>query len=1052
VAAASYQLEHFYFGPFVRAGQVEGDTRLLAYSAGVKQDLAQTIFEQAPVPALASVPEGTWVLVRSRVVPFLLVQSQRGPAGQVMSHYVIVQSDVLRALAGNVDALKQLVEPELPVFDRLGDRLSALRLPQAGPPDEAAQVEHILEFMTHVHDRIDLIEKLLAAVVQGVQIIVQGAPPNLEARLSLVKGLLALLPPPARFGVTFATHSAADAPLDAQICFFGEGTPPDGTLIFDWAQPQVSGNVVADNYSHFIISQLRLDTDRVIKETQTLTPVAAWRIKQGDSLADALGYASKRLAVDRALDNNLPVEIDDVAEILTQDRTLDAELRHIYAAHLLSVSLALSDMQYADPIAPLLRQDAALALLTRQKFEEALGADKADLVLFTLARWLSSPLGPEGRIWLELARRAALAHMDRLGAAGDPEAVHAFLHQIQNLEPGSGVNQVVPRLIEQALPLSLRHPPLAQTLFLLAVNYLETEVLLRLLRSARFVERLPDSLGRLVPYLENREPEHAPAGLLLEVGQDFGEQWEPLVVLRLTEAALLTQRIDLVDVEVLRKLTELAQTRWGTQYLDLLLWIVGHLADDGVLPTLDDPGPLYLLRILLVQQQYQELAEEMLHQARTLYPGDLQVQYTLMVQRLFAETPLPLAQALEALKGIEAHGVKLVPLWMAYIGVLESQGEGVDDLAHHVLDELTANPMLVSVIQPRPLGALLNYYVGRQDAANTIRVADMFPDVAIQHDTRGLSMMIRMYRMMDWHDAVRSAALEMLRRYVREADAVAARRALVHFGRELGLAVREAIFGTYVVRRLLGGLNLVDYAAAMHTAAELLDSTARAYVDRNEIPTLGALVNTMQGLSGGLMDEESRAIAAAVLGLGRAVAGLNQRYQDYAPRDQERYINQLLRGDMDPQSSLDILWVIGGYFAQGQRYRLRFRHAQHPLGERSAPMLLDEAETSLQLLRSIGQALPVEKDMKLTAAAVRGEIESLWGALDDTWRNSLVRQVATDFQRMAQLVNFIGQNGDIRALQNSSSLGHRLEQGKQQPRSTLEFYRYVYGYFNVESA
>src|SRR5690606_28300610 len=201
------------------------------------------------------------------------------------------------------------------------------------------------------------IEALLAAVLAGVQLIVQGAPPELDARLNLVKGLVALLPAPARFGVTFTTHSEPDTHVDAQIRYLRGDAPAPDRLVFDWAEAQISGRIAEDGYSRFIISQLRLDAELVIRETEALTSIAAWRIKRGDSLAAALAYASHRKALDHALRNNLPVEIDDVADVLAQDRTLDNDLRRLYANHVVNISLALDDMQYADPLALLLRQD-----------------------------------------------------------------------------------------------------------------------------------------------------------------------------------------------------------------------------------------------------------------------------------------------------------------------------------------------------------------------------------------------------------------------------------------------------------------------------------------------------------------------------------------------------------------------------------------------------------------------------------------------------------------------------------------------------------------------
>ena len=245
------------------------------------------------------------------------------------------------------------------------------------------------------------------------------------------------------------------------------------------------------------------------------------------------------------------------------------------------------------------------------------------------------------------------------------------------------------------------------------------------------------------------------------------------------------------------------------------------------------------------------------------------------------------------------------------------------------------------------------------------------------------------------------------------------------------------------------GVNFLDYADFIHTTAELLESTAMAYSNKNQIPSMGALVNAMQSLGGGLMDDESKEIADSILSMARSLVTLDQDYQANLPRNEDKYIDSLIRAETNPRSGLDVMWVIGGYFANGKRYRMTFRNAQHPLGERSAPILKDESEISHQLLRGILQAFPPDKDVTTSAEAIRGEVESLWGVIDETMRKSLVRRLAIDFQRIVQLVHVIAQNGDARVLQ-SSGAGKRMDSGRQQPKSTLEFYRYVHGYFKID--
>ena len=261
-----------------------------------------------------------------------------------------------------------------------------------------------------------------------------------------------------------------------------------------------------------------------------------------------------------------------------------------------------------------------------------------------------------------MAHQGALAYMDQLGNAGDVEAINDFLTNLQHIEPGVEINRVVPRLVESALPLSLRHQPLAQTVFLLAINYLDVDVLLSLLKSARYVVQLPKPFQRAVPYLDGSNPNLAPAGLLADASKAFGEEWQPPVLIRLAEVAFQTNRLDLLDAPVLAAFAEIASTPWGVQYGTVLKNVVETLSDDDILPTLEAPQPLHLLQILLALHEYRSLVQQALHQSRVLYPGDLQINYATMLQTLFAETPLSLADSIDALDALEKGGVRSLPL------------------------------------------------------------------------------------------------------------------------------------------------------------------------------------------------------------------------------------------------------------------------------------------------------------------------------------------------------------------------------------------------------
>jgi hypothetical protein len=1058
LAVANYVLEHFYYGQFVRDGKPEGELRLLASSAGVQPEQVAEAVQQALVPPLVGSPNGSWALVRGKkIIPFIMVQSQLGSAGQSVLHFVLMPVDVLRAMGGNLKAMMSLVQTDMPAYEKQGDTLEPVTLPQVEPQTADEQIDDILALMNFTRNRMDTIESVLAGIVQGVPVVVQNAPPNLEERVTFVQGLLAFLPPSARFGVTFATHSVPSTKIDSQIRFYAGDTPEDGGLLYDWSAAAVSGNVVEDDYSHFIVSQLRLDAELVIQQTRALTSVASWRIKRGDKLSEALSYASYRLKLDNALVNNQPVEIDEVAKVLAEDPTLDGDLRTAYARHLLAFALALGDTGPAEPIAILPRQQPDLEQAILQQFTDTLADGKAGLIFETLARWLANPMGPVGTPWVDLTHRAALMEFDALIRAGDLAAITRFLERVHEMDPGVQMSRIVPKMIELALPLSIRDRKLAETVFLLAVHYLDIEILRKLLGGKTFIAQLPRNVGRLVPYLTGEDRGAPPSGLLMDVARSFGEKWEPILLMRFVEAAMQAARPDLLDTPALDGLQRLAASPWGAKYEEVLRWVATQLSNDTTLMSLEEPGPRYLLQILLARHAYGELANQMLHQARVLYPGDLQIEYAQMVRYLFAETPIPTEEVPVALTAISNGGIKSLPLIMAHIGALEGHrwSPQLDQTAADVTGMIFDNRTILNVMPTSALLALLNFFIKRRDANNAIRVGGLIPDAAVRAGSKGVAIMSRTYQRMNWDDSVRIAALELLRRYIRRSDDAFARKAIDYFGSKLGADVQQALEATYTLKLMMGGVDIDEYAEFLHVTAEFLNDTMLAYIDPKQIPTIGALMNNLDSMPGGLSNDERQLIAQEMLALARAIPVIGAQYKANRPRDLESHIAQLLEGKAAPTSALDVMRVMGGYFSKGKRYVLKLTPpsslSQQPLGQRSAPMLKQQSQIVNSVLRSLLRAFPRERRVMLGVRAIRAELDSLWGEISLHRQRELVRNLAIDFQRVADLIPIIDEQGNLKALDGDSGIGRKLDANKQRPANTLEFYRFVHGYFKMRT-
>ncbi|MDZ4771361.1 MAG: hypothetical protein SGJ24_19730 [Chloroflexota bacterium] len=1046
--ASGFTLEHFYYGQLFYQGKPQGELRLLASSAGVTPEQVDEALNASRIPPMPGVPTGSWALVRGKSLPFLLAQAQIGSKGQSMRHVILMTPDSLRGLGGNLTGLMTLIDAQMPTYEQVGNTVRLLSI-NPSPPDRDAQEKSLLALLTATRDRMENVEALLTALIQGVQIIVRGAPNVLTARVSFIEGLLALLPPPARFGVTFATHTLPSTRVDAQVRFYTDEPLPQNAVLYDWEKGTVEGKRTPDEYSRYIKSQLRLDTDLVIEQTTTLTPIAGWRLKRGESLSEALTYAARRMVVDGAIANNQPIEAAEVARILAEDPTLDEETSAGYVRHLLAFALVLEEIEQTDLLSVVVRGKPNLERVILQQMDDGLQNGKADRVYRVLARWLSNPFGFSGMYWVEMTQRATLAYAEQLAKKGQVETLNAFLRHVRKNQWNIEVSGIIPRLIEAALPLVAQSDALAANIFALGASALPGDRWRRFITLKPLLTRLPESLTRLAGYLNNEDRTTPPLGLLAQIATEFGEEWRPLMITRLTEAALLAERRDLIDAPALTLLARAATAPLGDQE-GTFNWVIRAIGDDATIQRLGAGASHHLLKILLIRVRYEELALEIIRQGRLIYPPDKQLQFAAMLRALFHDTALPLDQIAPALRALSAGGVKPLPLAMAYFGALEQHewSPGLDEVAAELTRLVFSNRLILEAIQLDLIVELLDYHIRKRDEGYINRVTGLIPAAAVRRGEAALDPLIRLHRALDWKDDMKATALDMLRRYVRLCGDTFAPKAIGRFKMELGDQVGAALEATFALRRLMGGEELADYAYSLRTTAKFLYDTGLTYVDRGNLPSVPSLLGDLDSLNGNLTDTERRAIANAVLDVGRVLVALSERHRRIRPRETDENIQGLLDGGVNAETVFDVLRVMAGYFGRGRRLSARTERilSTHPLADRAAPALMREVQQINRLFKTALRAFNEGEMITLNAAAIRSELESLWESISLYERRTLVKDLAIDLQRIPELALVITDKADIKLLQDSNA-ARKLDRNQQRPETTLELYRFIHGYF-----
>lgn len=1053
MTAVGYPLEHFYYGQLIQQNRPAGELRALAASPALTTSKMSEVVRSALLPPLNGVARGSWALLRRSADEFTFVQSQVNRAGAVILHIVLIPADVIREQGGNIRGFMHLLQSDMPVFETAGERHEPVILPAVGPPGPKAQVDAMLALMSCTRDRSDVIEQLLAAVVRGLPLIVHNAPPNPAQRAALVEGLLALLPASARTGLTFAMHALPTSRVNAQIRFHPNGETPPNAIVFDWAANRVSGERVANDYSRFIVSQFRLDPELATDQTNLLTPIAAWRIERGDSLDAALDYASYRLKLDNSLLNSLPVPAREAVRILTEDPTLDETLRTAYARHVMAFAVALEDMEQAEPIALMLNEQPALEASTLQQMTDALQNGKAEFVFQLVLRWLQNPLGPRGMEWISTAQAAALVHLQTLVKEDDAPALQRFLLSVHQAQDVAEMAYIMPRMLETSIPVAQDNIPLSETVFVLAVNYASAEQLQRLLNAPVLVRHLPEPLGLFYDYLTGEKLGEAPPKLLVRAALSVDAAWRTLVLIRLVELALLGRRQDLVDASALAAMAVAASSPVAEPHDGTFRWLVRTLSTDDNLPNMDADSVRSLLQILLARQAYAELSQELARHSRVLYGVDNMADYALLVRRLFLETPLAPVDTFDALRNLEAGGLKPLPLAMAHFGALKRMNwpDELQEVATNLTVLLSGNPVVAEAIPMAGMFELFQFHARRRDLQQAVQMTLLLPLLAAHRGDAGLTLISQSYRLLDWDNQARLAGLEMLRHYIRTVDDVYVAQAVDRLTAALGEAIRPQLDAAHALRLLMDGETLSGYAVLLHTTAQLLADTALVYIDKKSAPSLKALFGDLDSLVGGLSDDDRDALATAMLELGRAVEALGRHQHQNRPRDANAHTTALVEGHGPPQTALDVMRLLGGVFTRGRRINLPLVQAPtaHPFRDRAAPSLLLETQMAVRTLHNALDAFPPGTRITVTPDALRSEIDSLWLELGQAERRGLVQDLGTDFQTIPDLVWQIFSTGDNRALEENSGLARKLDANRQRPESVFELFRFVHGYFRL---
>lgn len=1056
-------MQRFYFGKFVQDGQPQGNPTVLARTPGITQAhvtecLRIGRLEPPPANQTSDDMPSAVGLFRGQSVDYVLAIAQVIDAGRIPQLlYIPMDAGPVRWLAGNIGPFLGLAYTKMSTYDKRRDDLTPFKLDNPHPTDAQGQSDAINDLLIYCEDNMKVVEALLTALIQNKNIAIINAPPSLEKRLRAIEGLVSLLPIPARVVLTFATNVIRAENSAAQIKFMATDSSPAYHVVFDWAANTVTPeHYERHDYARFIISQLRLDPLQAVSDMEKLARTASWRAIRKDNLAMALHWVSRRAKIDSAVQAGQPADREMVAAILRSDPTLTDELRVVYSKHLLSFAVALEEWrQTADILPSIAVGNRSVAEAVFNQMRELCAQGHALDVFNLVEHWLLRVHEARSLPWQQALYAGTNAHLAHLLSKNEYATAARFMCRLCNADPILQFDKIAPQVIEEGRKYAAQSPELAQAVVLLAADFMPAGGFQELLTDAPLVVQLPRSQRRAIALLQPEPETELMSNTLAAAAATLPSEYQAVFLVRLVELALYLDRSELIGERELQQLLRLVETQHVERFQYVIKYIVDEFSKPERIAPLGSTGWTLLPQLYFMVGYYDEGVRLLEYYQNHLFTLERVEDFGDLLNEVFLRIELSSEKMMAALAGFEGSQIRVAARARAYFAALTNQqwDTAMEAVARQLTSICYNDHRILQLIGVTNSLRLLQFHAHQSNMLDSLRMATALVQIALTMDDDGPPLLVKAWKYLTWQTEVRNAAIELLRRYVRQMPPEKSAALPNYFARQLGARVGEALRATRVLRLVTGHQHFLDLHESLQLTQALLIDLAITYHELKETPPLHRLRRDLDAMSGGLTEAERSELAENIYEISRLVYELG--IQPPTIRSTRRTttntsVKSLLKDarNTPPQTAVEFLTWLGLHFTDDLVTDLGLERTApaHILGERSAAMFYREARAIRDLLQQLEAAFPIENPPQLSVDALRTEVDSLWGEVRLFDQRRIQASMGQLPQQIALLLRLVANRATEKVLADKG-LGKQLETGRRQPQRELEALRWIGGYF-----
>jgi hypothetical protein len=323
--------------------------------------------------------------------------------------------------------------------------------------------------------------------------MIHDFPPDTDARLVIVRGLMALLPAHARPDLTFSTNRHEKTITQARVVF-APSSIVTGRWVANWAARAFPDdeNTLAP-YIKRLNALWKGDITPFLNAIDQMDSIAATLVVNR-SLQNSLSVMAERHALDTQIQSGADVAPETLKAVM-KDIPPQGEIKRLYARRLLRHALDARDAEAALIVARAMDEDPELDRLLYHRLQRELVIRPDAIYSFVRTRvGVGGTSGSPDPPWAERLKVAALASLRVAIIDGDAETVINWLKLIAREPAGYDLGEIVHNGILAAQERARTEPELAQSLVLLAVKR-DPAALEKLLADDALLAAIPNTLG-----------------------------------------------------------------------------------------------------------------------------------------------------------------------------------------------------------------------------------------------------------------------------------------------------------------------------------------------------------------------------------------------------------------------------------------------------------------------------------------------------------------------------------------------------------------------------